>query len=52
MQQRLLQGAALNSQAAVATAQQYDAKALLLQSELDFLQANDELRNAIGRTPE
>jgi outer membrane protein TolC len=52
MQQKLLQGAALNSQAANATAQQYDAKALLLQSQLDFLQANDELQNAIGRTPE
>ncbi len=52
MQQRLLQGAALNSQAANTTAQQYDAKALLLQSQLDFLQANDELLNAIGRTPE
>jgi len=52
MQQKLLQGAALNSQAANVTAQQYDAKALLLQSQLDFLQANDELRNAIGRTPE
>src|SRR6476660_2400156 len=51
-QQRLSQGAALNSQAANATAQQYDAKALLLQSQLDFLQANDELLNAIGRTPE
>jgi outer membrane protein TolC len=50
MQQRLLQGAALNSQAANATAQQYDAKALLLQSQLDFLQAHDELLNAIGRT--
>ena len=52
MQQRLLQGAALNSQAANTTALQYDAKALLLQSQLDFLQANDELRNAIGRTPD
>jgi outer membrane protein TolC len=52
MQQRLLQGAALNSQAASATAEQYDAKALLLQSQLDFLQAHDELLNAIGRTPE
>jgi len=52
MQQRVLQGAALNSQAANATAQQYDAKALLLQSQLDFLQAQDELLNAIGRTPE
>jgi len=52
MQQRLLQGAALDSQAANTTAQQYDAKALLLQSQLDFLQANDELLNEIGRTPE
>jgi outer membrane protein TolC len=52
MQQKLLQGAALNSQASNATAQQYDAKALLLQSQLDFLQAHDELLNAIGRTPE
>ncbi len=52
MQQKLLQGAALNSQATIATAQQYDAKALLLQSQLDFLQAHDELLNAIGRMPE
>ena len=52
MQQRLLQGAALNSQAAIATAQQYDAKALLLQSQLDFFQAHDELIHAMGRTPE
>jgi outer membrane protein TolC len=51
MQQRLLQGAALNSQAANTAAQQYDAKALLLQSQLDLLQANDELVDAIGRTP-
>jgi outer membrane protein TolC len=52
MQQKLLRGAALNSQAANTAAQQYDAKALLLQSQLNFLQANDELLNAIGRTPE
>ena len=52
MQQKLLQGAALNSQAASATAQQYDAKALLLQSQLDFVQAHDELLNAIGSTPD
>jgi outer membrane protein TolC len=51
MQQKLLQGAALGSQAANTIAQRYDAKALLLQSQLDFLQANDELLNAIGRTP-
>jgi outer membrane protein TolC len=52
MQQKLLQGAALNSQAETATAQEYDATALLLQSRLDYLQAHDELLNAIGRTPE
>src|SRR6266853_1357413 len=52
MQQKLSQGAALNSQAETATAQEYDATALLLQSRLDYLQAHDELINAIGRTPE
>jgi outer membrane protein TolC len=52
MQQKLLHGAALNSQAETATAQEYDATALLLQSRLDYLQAHDELLNAIGRTPE
>jgi outer membrane protein TolC len=52
MQQKLLQGAALNSQAETTTAQEYDATALLLQSRLDYLQAHDELINAIGRTPE
>jgi outer membrane protein TolC len=51
-QQQLVRGAALNSQADTATAQQYDAKALLLQSQLDLLQAHDELLNAIGRTPD
>jgi outer membrane protein TolC len=52
MQEKLSRGAALNSQAANTEAQHYDAKALLLQSQLNFLQANDELLNAIGRTPE
>jgi len=52
MQQKLLQGAALNSQAESATAQEYDATALLLQSRLDYSQAHDELLNAIGRTPD
>ena len=51
-QQELIRGAALNSQADIATAQEYDAKALLLQTQLDYLQAHDELLNAIGRTPE
>jgi outer membrane protein TolC len=51
-QQELIHGAALNSQAETATAQQYDAKALLLQSQMDYLQAHDELLNAMGSTPE
>jgi outer membrane protein TolC len=51
-QQELLQGAALNSQADTATAQEYDAKALLLQSQMEYLQAHDELLDAMGRAPE
>ena len=52
LQQELLQGAALKSQAAMATAQEYDAKALLLQSQLDYSKAHDEFIYAMGRTPE
>jgi outer membrane protein TolC len=51
-QQELIRGAALNSQASTATAQEYDAKALLLQSQMDYLQAHDELLDAMGSTPE
>jgi outer membrane protein len=51
-QQELIRGAALNSQADTATAQEYDAKALLLQTQLDYLQAHDELLKAMGRTPD
>src|SRR5579863_3730569 len=51
-QQELLQGAALKSQAAMSTAQEYEAKALLLQSQLDYSQAHDELIHAMGQTPE
>jgi outer membrane protein TolC len=51
-QQQLAQGATLNSQADMATAQEFDAKALRLQSQLDFTQANDEIIHAMGRTPE
>jgi outer membrane protein TolC len=51
-QQELIRGAALNSQADTATAQEYDAKALLLQSQMDYLQAHDELLDAMGTTPE
>jgi len=51
-QQELMRGAALNSQADAATAQEYDAKALLLQSQMDYLQAHDELVDAMGSRPE
>ena len=49
-QQELIRGAALNSQADNATAQEYDAKALLLQSQLDYFEAHDEIIHAIGGT--
>lgn len=51
-QQELIKGAALNSQADTATAQEFDAKALQLQSQMDYLQAHDELLDAMGSTPE
>jgi outer membrane protein TolC len=51
-QQQMVQGAALSSQADMATAQEFDAKTLLLQSQLDYTQANDEIIHAMGRTPE
>jgi outer membrane protein TolC len=51
-QQELIRGAALNSQADNATAQEYDAKALLLQSQMNYLLAHDELLDAMGTTPE
>jgi outer membrane protein TolC len=52
LQQELVRGAALSSQADLATAQEFDAKTLLLQSQLDYTQANDEIVHAMGRTPE
>jgi outer membrane protein TolC len=51
-QQELLRGAALKSQAATASAQEFDAKALLLQSQLDYARAHDEFVRAMGTTPE
>ena len=51
-QQELIRGAALNSQADAASAQEYDAKALLLQSQMDYLQAHDELLDAMGSAPQ
>jgi outer membrane protein TolC len=50
LQQELAHGAALSSQADMAVAQEFDAKTLLLQSQLEYTQANDELIHAIGQT--
>jgi len=47
----LLHGAALGSQAKDSTALELEAQAALLQSQLDYLQAADEMDAAIGRRP-
>ena len=52
LHQQLLRGEVLTSQADLATAQELDAETLLLQSQLDYTQANDEIIHAVGRTPE
>ena len=36
----------------MAVAQELDAKTLLLQSQLDYTQAHDELIHSIGQTPQ
>jgi outer membrane protein TolC len=50
--QQLQEGAALRSQADAAAAHELDARTLLLQSQLDYIQARDEVIEAIGQTPE
>jgi outer membrane protein TolC len=50
--EQLVNGSVLRSQAQAALAQELEAKALLLQSQLDYVQAADEMRQAIGQTPE
>jgi outer membrane protein TolC len=50
--QQLQKGEALQSQAQNAVAQEFDAKTLLLQSQLDYIQARDEVTQAMGLTPE
>lgn len=50
--QQLERGVALKSQADSAAAQELDARTSLLQSRLDYIQAEDEMTHAIGRTPE
>jgi hypothetical protein len=49
-QQELIRGTALNSQADTTTAQEYDAKALLLESQFDCFEAYDEVVHAMGGT--
>ena len=49
---QLSRGEALQSQADTTAAQELDAKALLLQSQLGYLQAHDELLEAMGITPQ
>jgi outer membrane protein len=49
--EQLTRGAALRSLAAASLAQELEAKALLLQSRLDYVQAAAEMDEAIGRTP-
>jgi outer membrane protein TolC len=50
--QQLERGAALKSQADNAVAQEFDAKTQLLQSQLDYIQARDEMTEAMGLTPQ
>jgi outer membrane protein TolC len=50
--QQLQEGAALRSQADAAAAHELEAKTLLLQSQLEYIQARDEMIEAMGQTPE
>jgi outer membrane protein TolC len=50
--QQMERGAALRSQADAALAQEFDAKTLLLQAQLDFVESRDELIKTMGQTPQ
>jgi outer membrane protein TolC len=50
--QQLQEGAALRSQADASAAHELDAKTMLLQAQLDYIQARDEMLEAMGQTPE
>jgi outer membrane protein TolC len=50
--QQLARGVALKSQADSAVAQELDARTSLLQSQLDYILAQDEMTHAIGRAPQ
>lgn len=49
--QQVQNGSALGSQADTAAAEESEARAQLLQSQLDYVQARDELIQAMGLTP-
>ena len=49
--QQIKEGTALQSQVDLATAHELDAKTLLLQSQLDYIQAEDEMTEAMGIAP-
>ena len=49
---QLLQGSALRSQVESASAQELQAQTLLLQSQLEYIQASDEMTEAMGQRPE
>jgi outer membrane protein TolC len=50
--QQLEKGEALQSQASNAVAQKFDAETSFLQAQLDYIQAHDEMTEAMGLTPE
>jgi outer membrane protein TolC len=52
LHEQLARGEALSSQADTGIAQELDARTALLQSQLDYTQAEDEIIHAIGKTPE
>jgi hypothetical protein len=50
--EQLVNGTVLRSQAEGAVAQELEARTLLLQSQLDYVQARDELTEATGQAPQ
>ena len=50
--QQLQEGSALRSRVDSAAAHELDARTLLLQAQLDYIQARDEMTEAMGQTPE
>jgi outer membrane protein TolC len=52
LQQEVTWGVALSSQANAAVAQELDAQTVLLQAQLDYTEAHDEITHAVGQPPE